>query len=927
MTRSVVVSAGSRGLLHGLALLLAAGVLSPSLDAQQGPLKRLGKSYEIVTSPGIGASHRLEFKLDRYALETVMDAGNSYTRLDSQGGVLANRKGFAELPFFHATLQLAQNQNSRVVVEDELHEDFVLDHPMLPSKGVIYRNENPAQIERTIAPESLDGGWFPATVAQVSESFTFRDVQGVNVYIRPFQYDAATRTLRVYTRMTLRVEAEGEVRNQELAAPSKFVAEMEPIYQSLFLNYQSPAPSRWAQEVGEVGDMLVIHTARDASAIQPFVQWKREKGHRVKVVQVATGTNVKSIIQQDYAANPGLLYVQLVGDWADIKSDTGTSQNKPMDPVLGCVAGSDNYAELIIGRFSANSASQVTVQVNKAINYEKNPDVSGTWYKNGLVIASSEGAGEGDDGESDIQHETYIRDERLLRTTYSGVSGALGDSSTKSMISTPVNSGVSVINYTGHGSETSWGTTGFNNSDASALSNGNKLPVIVSVACVVGSFSTDCFAEAWMRNPNGGAAAGMFSTINQPWTPPMRGQDYFNDLLTGGYDYATRPGDGTSTTSGRSTFGSLAVNAAVLMYAESSQTDDLDTIQTWTTFGDASMQVRTDTPRAIDLSNATVTPGSAFTTRVTAGGVGVTGALVSLSQGEQVFSGLTDAAGNITLNQSLSAGVAKLVVTGQNTTTISRDITVGQSGALAITTQPANLNAQEGASVTFTVAATGGKTPYTYQWYKNGAILSGATSANYTFTAQSADNSARFKAVVTDSGSASVTSNEATLTVTTVPPDKELILNGGFESGTPNWTGTAGLIGNWSSKNQPAYEGVNAGYFGGKGKTTTQTLYQTVTIPANASSAALSFYLHIDTAETTTSKIYDKLAVQVRDTGGALLSTAGTYSNLNKAAGYQLRTFDLGAYKGQTIRVHFNLTEDSSLQTSFLVDKVSLIVR
>ncbi len=247
-------------------------------------------------------------------------------------------------------------------------------------------------------------------------------------------------------------------------------------------------------------------------------------------------------------------------------------------------------------------------------------------------------------------------------------------------------------------------------------------------------------------------------------------------------------------------------------------------------------------------------------------------------------------------------------------------------GALAppigvnVSINPTTATVLTGAIAQFTASVTG-STNTSVNWTATGG---GTVTDTGLFTAPATPGTSIVKAT---SVADPTKSAEAIVTVRTDGGETDLILNGGFESGTPNWTGTAGLIGNWSSKSEPSYEGVNAAYFGGKGKTTTQTLYQTVSIPATATSAILSFYLHIDTAETTTSRVYDKLAVQVRDTAGTVLSTLATYTNLNKAGGYQLRTLDLGAYKGKTVRVHYNLTEDVSLQTSFLVDKVSLVIK
>ena len=112
----------------------------------------------------------------------------------------------------------------------------------------------------------------------------------------------------------------------------------------------------------------------------------------------------------------------------------------------------------------------------------------------------------------------------------------------------------------------------------------------------------------------------------------------------------------------------------------------------------------------------------------------------------------------------------------------------------------------------------------------------------------------------------------------------------------------------------------------GRGAIRTDTLYQTVTIPSTACAATLKLWLKITTAETTTSVQYDKVAVQVRDTANVVLGTLATYSNLNKTTGYVERTFDVAAWKGRTVRIFLNATEDASLATSFFVDDTSLTI-
>ncbi|HEX8081448.1 MAG TPA: hypothetical protein VF557_14650, partial [Jatrophihabitans sp.] len=129
------------------------------------------------------------------------------------------------------------------------------------------------------------------------------------------------------------------------------------------------------------------------------------------------------------------------------------------------------------------------------------------------------------------------------------------------------------------------------------------------------------------------------------------------------------------------------------------------------------------------------------------------------------------------------------------------------------------------------------------------------------------------------------------------------------------WSASAGVIDN--STGQPARTGSWKAWMNGYGTTRTDTLSQSVTIPSGCA-ATLSFYLHIDTAETTTTVAYDKLTVKIGAT------TLATYSNLNKNTGYLVRSFNVSSFAGQTVTVSFSGVEDGSLQTSFVVDDTSL---
>lgn len=620
-----------------------------------------------------GGSHKLEFNLGHTSVSTVTIDGQTYSVINFEGKVTTEKSGFAELPFIHSAVMLDADKNVDMHVSGESYEDIQLEYPLLPSRGVIYRDQDPDAIPYVIDLKSLTDKWYPGNLATNTEPYILRDVRGTNVYVYPFQYNAVKNILRIYTTVNVELANNATPAINPLQEKPSIVYEMDAIYASVFINY---GLNKDNLSLGEMGDILVVSTSRDETAIEPYIQWKREKGYNVSLEVVAAGTNVVGLVQDAYNNNNNLLYVQLVGDWADIKCNTLNGGTPPMDPQIGCVAGGDQVPDIAVGRFSAESPVHVTTQVNKVIAYEKTPQMGAAWYTIATGIGSNEGPG--DDGEYDYEHLDVIYDNKLDSATYDTYNDIYEPGATSDDISAAVNTGTSVINYTGHGSPTSWGTTDFNNSQVANLTNGDMTPWIVSVACNNGDFHTGtCFAEAWQRHDGGGSVMFMGASISQPWDPPMRGQDYFADILTGGYDYAAYPGqNGITTTEGRTTLGAIIFNGLVLMTTESGDLSDWETAKTWNLFGDPSMQARSAAPAGLLLSNNMVMVGVPFETTVTAGGEPVEGAMVTLSHNGNYFTAITDETGTVTIVHSLIPGEALLVVTGFNTETIYETINV-----------------------------------------------------------------------------------------------------------------------------------------------------------------------------------------------------------------------------------------------------------
>ena len=262
----------------------------------------------------------------------------------------------------------------------------------------------------------------------------------------------------------------------------------------------------------------------------------------------------------------------------------------------------------------------------------------------------------------------------------------------------------------------------------------------------------------------------------------------------------------------------------------------------------------------------------------------------------------------------------------------------GTTPNYTLSASPSSLSVTQGTSgsSTITVTPSGGFTGSVT--LSTSALPSGVTasfgtnpttgSSVLTFTASSTATTGTSSITITGvSGTLShTTSISLTIAASGGGGAQQLIVNGGFEAATAApWVLTAGVLN--TSTSEPPHSGVKDAWLDGYGTTHTDTADQTVTIPSTAVSATLTFWLHIDTAETTTTTAFDTLKVQVLNSSNTVLATLGTFSNLNKAAGYSQKSFSVLSFKGQTVKIRFIGTEDTSLQTSFVLDDVALNVQ
>ncbi len=486
------------------------------------------QGYQLNVLSTTPTSTIIEYKVSDYRQEQKIINGEIYIDYNIPGMVRLMEKGFPQLPMMRRSIIIPDlaGMNFRI-----LEQEFtsITTDPVAPSKGHFTRDIDPESVPYTFDPFYKTNTWYPEKNVSLDVPYIVRDLRGLTVQFNPMQYNPALKELKICTSIRIEVYQDAGVaavnpliRIQPFKGVSK---DFSDIYQSLFVNYGYPNYDY--VPIPEPGRLLIIYPAAFASTITPFYNWKVERGIPTLLAEYPTQTGsgsaaIKTYIQNLYNSTEGLTYIILIGEAAQIPTLNGVYEGAPSDPCYVKLAGTDAYPDAYISRISPTSAANLSYVLWKFIRYEKYPDTGAgaAWYLKGTGVASNEGS------PPDWTYANTLRDMLMGQMYFTNVDQIYDPGATSTQVTTALNNGRSVLNYIGHGSGTSWGTTGYSNSQIHALSNGYKNPFIIDVACLNGDFTMgECMEEAWIRAGDSvnakGAIAVYGSSTNASWTPPL----------------------------------------------------------------------------------------------------------------------------------------------------------------------------------------------------------------------------------------------------------------------------------------------------------------------------------------------------------------------------------------------------------------------
>ncbi len=507
------------------------------------------------------------------AIKDIMKEGITYQALFIPGGGRTYNLGWPELPTFGRFIAVPKDAEPQIEVLEYAVQT-------LSGYNVYPVQEQPVDKAGAPQPEFIKdealyqkNEFYPDRMAFVEEPKIIRGCPVSPFVLSPVQYNPATKELRVYSRMKVKISFVGG--SGLFVDPAFRSPYFEPLYQNLLLNYSSlETPPKLGGKRDTGCDFLIITHRNFQAWAESLALWRNLTGISTwvkKTSEIGSDTgSIRRYIQNAYDAwNPPPSFILLIGDAEFIPSFYRTTHPYEgfkigTDLYYSTVDGSDWFPDIYMGRISVDTPEETEVVMSKVINYQRNPiDTPSSFYNNVLVAGyfQDEDPPYGYADRFFLQTSEVVRDFLLSQgydaeRCYTKTEGSdpqyyyFGDPLPPGLtwdgdsiqINNAINDGVFIVNHRDHGSVNGWGDPKYTVANVNSLTNQDKLPVVFSINCCTGHFDNETdaarfetpaesvyFCEAFQRKENGGAV-GVFGHTRVSYS------GYNDELCKGLYD-------------------------------------------------------------------------------------------------------------------------------------------------------------------------------------------------------------------------------------------------------------------------------------------------------------------------------------------------------------------------------------------------------
>ncbi len=472
-----------------------ASVLLATVSAQADSIRlqsnfRGASSVDVNTVSTVsGEIHEIRFNLAKVEAEAL--AGKPEFKVLSEKNITFSQDvGLASVPF-----------KSIVVAGEPNSTDVVIDLGQAVEAGILAA---PAQEEdcRCVTSKAKKFSFNPSQKrSMVRKDYlgTYRGQPLTRVTIYAAEADYTNNSVRFYPNLRAQISTSGSM------------------------------SGLMTSEVDSDYDYLIVSPKALLPGLQDFVFYKNYRGHTVKTVVLedigADVAKLTAFFKSEYNEHK-YKYALIVGTdtlFPNHQVSTSGSSRTPSDYKYFLMDSNDMIPDVQYGRVVASTPEEVKRQTTKWQDYqERRSDISGLLHMIG--IASNEGSNPSDDD--------YVKgiEADLNKAFGTNASHFYQDDATSNPtgINAAFNKGSGYLTYMGHGSGTSWASTGtyYTVSDIKKMDNANvQQPVVIDVACMNGVLKKGYLGETFMnavdsRGDAIGAAMYFGGTVNISWHPP-----------------------------------------------------------------------------------------------------------------------------------------------------------------------------------------------------------------------------------------------------------------------------------------------------------------------------------------------------------------------------------------------------------------------
>ncbi|HRJ99835.1 MAG TPA: C25 family cysteine peptidase [Ignavibacteria bacterium] len=589
-----------------------------------------------------------------YSAEDKTLNSKNYTGINIDGFTSLGNPGQASLPVMTKMISIPNYKNVTINIISSFKKVFPVNE-IIPYQDLPLRNSDGKYNEVSYDKSYYSSDRkFPGEIVSLKEIAVMRDHRIAVISINPVQYNPLKKEITVFDEIEFELIYDGysginNVRNRINERSKMF----ENIYRQVIFNYSNDNTFTVPPK------MLIIVPDSLYNNIQPFYEWKNQKGIKTEIKLRSeinangnpTAVEIKSFLTARYNSSDRMEYVILVGDarggnrlsWFDA---SGGKSDHPYQ----CLDGTDILPEIVVGRISVQSSVELDTAIANLIQYEKQPNTVQTdWYKRALVLHSFDGI---DPINAQVARSVFLNEGGFTNVD-------IAPSGTpQSQITNYINGGVSWIWFIGHGSETSWADPVWNMSNMVNLNYGKKQPSIVSIACSNAdldySETNNCFGEAWIERSAENAASNIAASTELCafFTSDTIGREML-------YAYFRH---------GIFDFGSMLNFGKIQAYNYFSGNGTVvQTINQFMVLGDPSQEIFSDVPKNVTVLRDY--SGGQHRFNIKTGTENYKGALIALSQENELkVSGYTDSLGNYSFSSMMINNNApvNIVVTGKN---------------------------------------------------------------------------------------------------------------------------------------------------------------------------------------------------------------------------------------------------------------------